>query len=257
MSKWQNILRKVLKTLLFFGFAGLFVFILTAASLKRSKVICKELSVSIQDFDEMQFINEEEVIDILNDGGQNLLINKPISELNLEAIEERLEAHSFISVAEIHTNFDGMLKADIQQKRPLFRVFNNQDVSYYVSQTGTKMPLSSKFTPRLIVATGNIPNVGNIEESKTISDLKLLIEYILDDSFWTAMVGQVHVNAQDEFVLYPKIDGAKVLIGDVSNLDSKFRKLRIFYKEAMPYVDWQQYETINLKYNGQIVCSKK
>jgi cell division protein FtsQ len=33
-------------------------------------------------------------------------------------------------------------------------------------------------------------------------------------------------------------------------------RLKIFYKEGMPYEGWRKYETINLKYSGQVVCKR-
>ena len=42
-----------------------------------------------------------------------------------------------------------------------------------------------------------------------------------------------------------------------SEVESKFEKLKVFYKEAMPYEGWRKYDEISLKYNGQIVCKKK
>jgi cell division protein FtsQ len=36
----------------------------------------------------------------------------------------------------------------------------------------------------------------------------------------------------------------------------KFEKLKIFYREAIPYEGWDKYEEINLKFKRQIVCKK-
>ena len=30
----------------------------------------------------------------------------------------------------------------------------------------------------------------------------------------------------------------------------------MFYREGMPYTGWRLYESINLKYNGQVVCRR-
>ena len=35
-----------------------------------------------------------------------------------------------------------------------------------------------------------------------------------------------------------------------------FYRLKVFYKEAIPYEGWNQYDEINLKYKKQIVCNK-
>jgi cell division protein FtsQ len=39
-------------------------------------------------------------------------------------------------------------------------------------------------------------------------------------------------------------------------LENKFKKLKAIYTEVLPKVGFEQYKTINLKYKGQVVCSK-
>lgn len=257
MGNYSTHIKRFFKTMLFFGFVGLFVFIISAAAIERGKVICTDVVVNIAKKDKMQFLDDADVTKLITDNGQKVIINQPLAAIDLAAMEAALEKHAFIKNAEVHSNFEGVIEAKIQQKEPLYRVFNNNGVSYYISQSGTKMPLSPKFTPRLIVATGYVPDVANIEDDEVNKDLKTLIDFILEDEFWTAMIGEINVKANHEFVLYPKLDGLKVELGSVDNLSEKFRNLKIFYIEALPHTNWQSYESINLKYNGQIVCSKK
>jgi len=37
----------------------------------------------------------------------------------------------------------------------------------------------------------------------------------------------------------------------------KFTRLKIFFKEGLPYEGWDKYSEINLIYNGQVVCRKR
>lgn len=257
MNKYIGHIQRALKTIVFFGFIVLFVVIITAATNNRSKVLCSDIKVELATNNEIAFLDEADLLNIVTDNGQNLLINEPLSSINLTSIEANLEKNPFVANAEVHSNFDGDIRAVVTQKQPIYRVFNNKGVSYYIGETGRKMPLSAKFTPRLIVATGHIPDVANTQDDKLNSDLYLMVEFILADAFWSAMIGQVHVNEKQEFVLYPKIDGLNVEFGDVSRMREKFKNLRIFYNKALTNADWKQYETINLKYKGQIICSKK
>ncbi len=61
--------------------------------------------------------------------------------------------------------------------------------------------------------------------------------------------------------LHVKIgDNVKIIFGTAysnEEVREKFRKLKIFYTEAIPYEGWNKYEEISLKYDKQIVCKKK
>ena len=49
----------------------------------------------------------------------------------------------------------------------------------------------------------------------------------------------------------------KIHLGELVNVTKKLENLYQFYKQAMPVKGWQTYSDISLKYNNQIVCTKK
>jgi cell division protein FtsQ len=92
---------------------------------------------------------------------------------------------------------------------------------------------------------------------KLHEDLLELVAFINRNSFWEAMIGQIEVANNGDFLLYSKIDEHVVNLGNTDNLEDKFKFLQVFYKKAIKKVDWKQYEEINLKFKGQIICKKK
>jgi cell division protein FtsQ len=236
---------------------GCFAFLVVSSLIKQKEIVCKDVLVKVDHNDELYFLNENDIMKLLTKHGSNVLVNKKISEINLQELERSIELSDFVDKAEVFTNFEGAIKVKVIQKKPQYRIFNNQGVSYYISKNGTYIPFSSNFTPRLIVATGNVPFAKNIEEEPVNKSLKTLIDFIQKDEFLNALIGSVHVNSKKEFVLIPKIDGHKIEFGNTNNMETKFKNLKIFYKKALPNSAWEKYETINLKYKGQIVCSKK
>jgi len=75
-----------------------------------------------------------------------------------------------------------------------------------------------------------------------------------------SLIGQIHRKHNGDFVLIPQVGGQKIVFGTAFSdleVEEKFRKLKVFYKEAIPYEGWNTYEEISLKYNKQIVCKKK
>ncbi|MGB1248888.1 MAG: cell division protein FtsQ/DivIB [Chitinophagales bacterium] len=253
----QNIIR-FLQAIFILLMGGLFVFIFTASKVKQGEVICHDIKVDIDsDESDLYFLEESDILKLLTDNGQEIVINQPMAKIDLSAIENRLKQNEFISNAEVYTNFEGLMMVDVEQKKPMYRVINNSGVSYYISESGTKMPLSTKFTPRLLVATGNIPVVDDINEDVINQDLTLLVDFIYADAFWDAMIGQIYVENGGEFVLIPKIEGHTIQLGTIDDVEEKFKKLKLFYEQAIQYTAWEKYKTINLKYEGQIVCTKK
>jgi cell division protein FtsQ len=48
----------------------------------------------------------------------------------------------------------------------------------------------------------------------------------------------------------------KIILGDCSDLEQKFKKLFAFYKDGLNKIGWNTYKTINLKYKNQVVCTR-
>ena len=75
-----------------------------------------------------------------------------------------------------------------------------------------------------------------------------------------SLIGQVHRESTGDFVLIPLVGDQKIIFGSAFSDDEvkeKFEKLKIFYKEAIPFEGWNKYSEISLKYDKQIVCKKK
>lgn len=247
---------KFLQAIMILVFGLFFVFLIGKTSLNQTEILCNNILVDIKDENALKFITKTDVIKMANTSEEGNLNNRKISDINLIKVEKKLEENQFIDNAEVYNNFEGTIKIDIVQKKPLYRVINNNNVSYYISEKSYRVPLSTTFTPRQILATGHIPDVEDISSDKVNTDLKKIIDFIQSDAFWEAMIGQVTVSKNGDFVLIPKLKGHTVLLGTAEDLDSKFGKLKVFYKKALTKTDWTKYKQINLKYKGQLICSK-
>jgi cell division protein FtsQ len=75
-----------------------------------------------------------------------------------------------------------------------------------------------------------------------------------------SLVGQIHLEKNGDFILVPLVGDQKIVFGSAyteEEVTEKFKKLRVFYNEAMPYAGWLTYKEISLKFEDQIVCKKK
>lgn len=176
-------------------------------------------------------------------------------------VEQALEENLFVKNAEVLLTADSKVKINIEQRVPILRVVDKLGVQYYLDKDGAKVPLSRHFTARTLVATGNIPphTPAFLTKKKDgMKDLFELTNFILADPFWRAMIEQVHVTGQDDFVLVPKIGDQSIILGKWDDdTAAKFKKLRTFYDEGMSREGWQKYKTIDLRYRDQVVCERK
>jgi cell division protein FtsQ len=88
------------------------------------------------------------------------------------------------------------------------------------------------------------------EESRQVLDL---INTIRANEFWNAQIAQLDIDSKTRVTLYPQVGDERIEFGKPDNMEGKFRKLMIFYKEILPRTGWNKYNRVNLEYEGQIV----
>lgn len=244
------------------------VALLSFAEARHTSKICSKLRVNVLGTDKQQFISYRDVEELVLNQGDSIL-NQPISSIALQRIEERLESRAAVKNAEVYLSLNGALHVRVEQRTPLVRVINKRGESGYLDELGYFMPLSEKYAARVLVANGNIEDglwAFNYEEvavsdslrSETVLDeIFELAQFIHERPFWKAQITQVYYNEEGDFELIPRVGAHIIVLGKAEHLEEKFGKLYAFYKKGLPYTDWNAYERINLKFNNQVVCTKK
>jgi cell division protein FtsQ len=171
--------------------------------------------------------------------------------------------------AEVFLSLQGVLTVTVEQRQPLVRVFNNRGESGYLDNLGHFMPLSHKYTARVLVANGHysdglwafdakeVAENDSLTKVLVLDDVYRLASFIDKHPFWKAQINQVYYNRNHEFELIPRVGTHVILLGKAEQIEEKFGKLFAFYKKGLPYTDWNRYDHINLKYKNQVVCTKK
>ncbi len=268
MEKYKDILKNTL-------WAGLIIGIIISMGFvneSQEELLCKSIDVKINQDDELYFLNTEDVVSLIIDRADSI-VNHPKSIVNIPEIEHKLNSHDDIENAEVYITIDGKLKVKVKQRKPIVRVINRNGESYYIDNKGKLMPLSQKYTAKVLIANGNImePYIKNYRSSiadDTITDhyksgtlldeLYAMSTYILADNFWKAQVQQIFINDDKDLELVPMVGNHKIIFGDTVAMAEKFDKLLIFYKQGLNTTGWwNKYAVINLKYKNQIVCTKK
>ena len=193
------------------------------------------------------FVNQQVVLDYLNSKNVNfdsVLVN----DFQKEDLENLLLTHPNIKNVEVFANQKGAIDFTIFQKQAIVRV-KGINADYFLDSFGNRMEISSYYTPNLIVVTGDV----TADKHKNIFDF---VNEINESKFWKSQLTQMHLSGK-EIILIPRVGGHKIYLGSFENTKQKLEELYQFYKIAMPAMGWQTYTDISLKFNNQIVCTKR
>lgn len=224
---------------------GLVVFLFAFASGRNEARLISEPAIKFTGEDNL-FVTNEAVSKLLiqNYGGVK---NVAKETLDLNKLENTLKSNPMIKSAEVYVAVNGTLNAEIEQKTPIARV--NTNASYYIDDRGVYMPLSTNYTARVPLVTGNVEknNLKNIFEIAT---------KIQNDEFLKTNVIEIHQSANN--VLFLKLRQCRFLVqlGDLKALDKKINNLKAFYQKNIKEKTLDNYSKVNLQFDNQVVCTK-
>jgi cell division protein FtsQ len=223
----------------------------------KGDVALRNIQVKIENVHENHFMDEQEVMGLVQADKSNL-VGVSIDKINFKSIEKRIKKDPFIKNAELYSDLKGNVTVNVELRRPIARMVRNDGPDGYVAEDGTIMPVSEKFTARVVLLSGSfvrqLLRQRNVYETEEGTRLMEMLNIIRNDEFWKAQITELDIDAKTRINIIPQIGDEKIEFGKPENLEIKFRKLRIYYKEILPRVGWNKYERVNLEYEGQIVA---
>jgi cell division protein FtsQ len=229
--------------------------LVTVARKKASEI--KELKVSISNAEAQEkIVTEKHIEEVISKAFGSNLVGTEVKDLDISRIEQAVEEDAYVGDAQVYLDTKNRLQVAVTQREPTLRIKDMSGADYYLDQSGHKFLWSRNYTPRILIATGNIPAYQEdflTKEKSLLKDLFVLNEKIQKDKFWSRMIQQIHVNNYGEFILVPEIGTHKILFGNVFDMDEKFRKLEIFYREGITYTGWKEYDVLDIRFKQQVV----
>ncbi len=269
--KKLNFRKIVVIVLWIIGLSGLFASLAFATG-KEKNVVAENLYVSVNNTEVNSFIDEEDVKEFFKDRNDSIL-HATFKNIDVNGLGKALNSHPAVENADIAVDVNGDVNIDVTQRTPLVRIMNMDGESYYIDDKSKLMPLSDKYTARVLIATGYIIEpfasryqfpVTTIAKHEVFSKVSVLddiyniSEYIAKDSVLASLIHQINVTSDKELELYPAIGNHKIIFGEAKDFEEKFEKLKLFYTEGLNKTDgWNKYSIINIKYKNQVVCTKK
>jgi cell division protein FtsQ len=232
-------------------------FLIAFSERKQSGAVCKDIVVELDNLRENHFMDEADVLKLVESSGQPIK-GVSLKRLNLNIIESKLKYDKHILDADLYGDLKGNLVVDVELRRPIARIVQADAPDAYISEDGVIMPVSEKYTSRVVLISGafvkNLLESGDLNKTDEGKQLLEMIEFINEDKFWRAQVAQLDINSAGKVFIFPQVTGQRVEFGKPENIETKFKKLMIFYKEILPQRGWTRYERVNLEYEGQVIA---
>lgn len=223
------------------------VFLVGFSHVRNDTKKVRDISIEFEEGNNL-FMNYEMVNKLLIQNGKTVK-NEPKTVIDLHKLEVNVLSHPMVESASVFLTVDGLLKTIVKQRTPIARVISGAE-SYYIDKQAKKMPLSANYSARVLLISGEITESDHTQICRLVSK-------ILNNEFLRKQIIGVQKTASNEFVLSTRIGNQKIELGEIKDLDLKFKNLNSFFSKTMADSSIDNYTLINLKYNNQVVCTKK
>ncbi|WP_420387979.1 cell division protein FtsQ/DivIB [Roseivirga sp.] len=239
---------------------GCVILIVLASSVKNRDMgyHMEDIDVEIENAYENFFVDADDVMALIMQGEGDSILGDGFNRVSLKDVESRIESHSFVKDAEVYRDLKGHLVVKARQNKPVARLMSNRGDNAYIGEDGEMLPVSSKYTARVPVVTGQY--VDQLMEFASVADEEYaakvfeLINFVNAHKFWTMQIGQIDISSKGYIVMYPQVGDQRLEFGYAEDIERKFKKLEIFFKQIMPTKGWNTYSKVNVEYKDQIIC---
>ena len=255
-------MRLALKIFLVFFITAYLVVVLGFVGKQYNEVLCKGIEIIVRDSLERGLVTKSDIRNLIKLDHPEVA-GLPVSEIDMAGIEESLNGFAAINNAQVYTDVKGSLMVEVSQRNPVVRIEDRNHEHFYLDEEGFVIPANLDYAPHVLHINGEIAGSYRNEvrvsgnEASLMSNVLRIASYIHSDPFWKSQIVQVYVNKNEEFELIPRVGSQIIFFGNADRMENKFFKLKTLYREGFSHMGWNQYETINLKYNNQVICTKR
>ena len=263
-------MKKVFKIIFWVLFAVGLILIVFFASKENNNTVAKKPDISIHVEGENAFLTESELLDRLI-YKRLYQKNMKVNFVNVKKIEAAIIKMEEVKKVRVYKNIGNSWNIDVELRNPIARIFTLSQKAYYLDDEGFTMGRSTLHTAHVLVFSGFITEImertsvkeiiknDSLKSIRKLDDIYRISNYVCKDSLMNALIGQVYLEKNGDFILIPLVGKQTILFGSANSdevVADKFNRLKVFFKEGMPHEGWEKYNTIIVKYEGQIVCRK-
>jgi cell division protein FtsQ len=220
---------------------------------------CRGIVVRIDGAAEGHFLTKRDVTGYITNEGTDPLLGAFFSEMNFVQLEARLRQHGLVQDCEVARDLDGNLLVRVEEPTPVARLIKNstelQAISgLYVSENGRFFPISMNYSARVPLLTGSYFNKRVSLTDTNSRPLLALLKTLRQNAFWRAMITDVNADSLNNITLASAADNLQIELGEPTDIELKFTKLKLFYKYVLPLKRLGHYRRVSVQYRNQLVC---
>ncbi len=225
--------------------------ILTAAwsQDEASRHVCRKINVYVDAAPPLDSIVRNGVIEELKHYPGKIM-GVPINQIDTRGINRYLGALNTFETVNSMVSASGELRIDVMPMIPVMRVFVG-DKSFYINKDGKHIASNAEFFNDVPVVSGRFTR--KFQPSHVLP----LVRFIRNDETMHELTSMIEARDSHNLLIIPKIAGHVINFGDTTRLEAKRNALRLFYRKVLPYKGWDEYDTISVKYRGQIVATRR
>lgn len=219
------------------------------AHAEADKNLCKGIDIQIVEGHSTDSVTRKGVLAEIEKYPKKL-VGARMAAVNTKSLENYLK--SFPQFEDVVCSFTttGQLNVKVTPMVPELRVFE-ENASYYVNKDGKRMNSKASFFVDVPVVS------GKFNDKFKPSDIFPVTRFIATDPMLSHLIGMVHAEDADNIILIPRIHGHVINFGDTNRLVEKKNALRALYRKVLPYKGWEEYDTISVKFRGQVVATRR
>lgn len=173
------------------------------------------------------------------------------ARINMLEIQHTLSGNDNIESVVCTRRSNNRLWIEVVPMQPVARVFDATD-SYYVNRDGKRLTASLKYHTDVPVIT------GHLAEPHSVQRLMPLIDYIQASPMLSQLVTAIKLMPNGDVVLIPPFRGHVINFGEPNkDISNKFDRLVTMYRDVMPVKGWDFYDTLSVKFAGQVVATRR
>lgn len=198
------------------------------------------------------------------------LVGTKVKDFPHEAVSRIVEDSPYISQCDVQLSVSSTVLLQLKQRVPIIHLFTSHG-ECYIDHEGRAMPTNPRYMADVLVANGRIADtlpspissldLNTLEtdstQSSDIYKLWYVARYLYDTPLYGQLFDQLYLRADGDMLLVPRVGNHIVLLGDTSSLDNKLQRLHGLYTAGLSRVGWDTYKQINLKYDRQVVCTRR
>ncbi|MBQ9473114.1 MAG: hypothetical protein IJU81_01735 [Bacteroidales bacterium] len=232
--------------LLYIAFAAIIGALVVAANILRGNSTLRGISIAVN-YPAQDTLLVPSDIDTLLLTAIPGLRSQPVKHIDTRAINALVAANPYVLHCHTSISAGRTLRLRVTQRQPVMYLILPDKSHLYYDNTATPIPPNPKVTPAVATVLASSSDTSHIAQACTLAC------FLADNSRYSHLA--THISIQPDGTLTATSPNAPytIIIGDASSLPQKFNLLATLLSQ-LPQSQLNRYQTINLRYNNQIVC---